>query len=210
MNLIAPIPTRASGLNRIVAPVSTVVFVPRSHQAGSPSSIPSLPTQSNLSKDKHWTDCFPPGSIAIFQQPSEQIVALLGDIVATRLKVRGVVGAVIDGRARDIVSCANLCKDGKFQVWSRALSSVGTSLEAKPWAVNVPLTIGGVEVKPGDILCADEGEQVMTVIPREKLKDVMALLPNFKAADDAILRDVQQGDDLAKSFKAHPDHYTNQ
>lgn len=209
MNLIAPIPTRACGTNRIVAPVSTVVFVPRSHQPGSPSSIPSLPTQSNLSKDKHWTDYFPPGSVAVFQQPSEQIVALLGDIVATRLKVRGVVGAVIDGRARDIVSCADLCKDGKFQVWSRALSSVGTSLEAKPWAVNVPLTIGGVEVKPGDILCADEGEQVMTVIPREKLKDVMALLPRFKAADDAILKDVQQGDDLAKSFKAHPDHYTN-
>lgn len=143
------------------------------------------------------------------QQPPEQIVAVLGDIVATRYKARGIVGAIIDGRARDVVSCGELCKDGAFQVWSRGLSSVGTSLQAKPWAVDVPLRIGSVRVHPGDILCADEGEGVSCVIPREMLDWVVMMLPTLKQADDGVLDDVQKGLDLKTAFAGHPGHYTN-
>jgi len=166
------------------------------------------PRESNIPR-QHWTDCPASGSIVIFQQPPGQSVALLGDIVATRLKLRGVKGAIIDGRARDVVSCGELCKDGAFQVWSKALSSVGTSMEAKPWAVDVPLTIGGLRVEPGDILCADEGEGVVCVIPKARLREVTELLPTLKEADDGVLRDVQNGVDFATAIKNHPKHYTN-
>lgn len=138
------------------------------------------------------------------------MVAVLGDIVATRYKTRGVLGAFIDGRARDVVSCGELCKDGAFQIWSRGLSSVGTSLQAKPWAVDIPLQVGVVKVIPGDILCADEAEGVMCVIPHELLARVVQLLPKLKTADDEVLRDVQNGADLKTAFAAHPGHYTNQ
>jgi regulator of RNase E activity RraA len=163
----------------------------------------------DIPKDKHWTDCPAAGTVVILQQPPDQSVALLGDIVATRFKVRGVRGAVIDGRARDVVSCGELCKDGGFQVWSKALSSVGTSMEAKPWAVDVPLTIGGLVVKPGDIICADEGEGVTVVIPKEKLEEVSKLLPKLKQADDGLLKDVQDGMDFRAALERHPDHYSN-
>ena len=145
----------------------------------------------------------------VMQQPPEQSVALLGDIVATRLKHRGLLGAVIDGRARDVVSCGELCKDGSFQVWSKALSSVGTSMEAKPWAVDVPITVGGVQVSPGDVLCADEGENVVCVIPKDKLQEVADLLPKLKKADDGVLADVQKGVDFLTALKNYPDHYSN-
>ncbi|KAK0782362.1 hypothetical protein LTR91_006499 [Friedmanniomyces endolithicus] len=172
----APIPTRAQGTNRIVGPISTVLFVPKDQQPVFPL-WPQTPWASNLPANKHWTDLPPPGTIVLLQQPPQQTVALLGDIVATRLKLRGVLGAVIDGRARDIVSCGALCADGGFGVYSRGLSAVGTSMEAKPWAVDVPLMIGGVRVEPGDVLCADEGEGVVCLIPRGRLGEVVALLP---------------------------------
>lgn len=143
------------------------------------------------------------------QQPPEQTVAVLGDIVATRYKTRGVVGAVIDGRCRDVVSCGQLCKDGIFQVWSKGLSSVGTSLEAKPWAVDIPVQIGGVEVKPGDVFCGDEGERIACVIPGNLLEKVVEILPGLKEADDAVLSDVKKGMDLKSAFAGHPGHYTN-
>ncbi|KAK0337139.1 hypothetical protein LTR94_005805 [Friedmanniomyces endolithicus] len=173
---ITPIPTRAQGTNRIVGPISTVLFVPKDQQPVFPL-WPQTPWASNLPANKHWTDLPPPGTIVLLQQPPQQTVALLGDIVATRLKLRGVLGAVIDGRARDIVSCGALCADGGFGVYSRGLSAVGTSMEAKPWAVDVPLMIGGVRVEPGDVLCADEGEGVVCLIPRGRLGEVVALLP---------------------------------
>lgn len=68
------------------------------------------------------------------------------------------------------------------------------------------LQIGQVEVKPGDIVFADEGEKVAAVIPQEKLHDVMALLPKLKAADDAVLADVVNGGDLKKAFGRCPSY----
>lgn len=87
-----------------------------------------------------------------------------------------------------------------------------------------------MEIKPGDIVFADEGEKVAAAIPQENLHDVIALLPKLKAADDAVLSDVVSGGDLKKAFgwwspkcfssisprlltyfflADHPDHYTH-
>ena len=197
-------------MNRVVAPVSTVLFMDKDHQPG--SDVPDdllVPEESNLSKGEHFSDAAAPGSIVIMQQPSTQVAALLGDIVATRYKVRGIKGCVTDGRTRDIVGCGELCKDATFQCWAKSISSVGTSLEAKPWAVEIPLKIGKVLVKPGDILCADEGECVCSVIPRDKLDEVLKLLPVHKDADDGLLKDVQGGMGFKEAIKRHPNHYSN-
>ncbi|EME44138.1 hypothetical protein DOTSEDRAFT_44413 [Dothistroma septosporum NZE10] len=134
---------------------------------------------------------------------------LLGDIVANRYKTRGVQGAIIDGRIRDVVGCGKLCKDGEFVTFTKGVTSVGTGLQLKPWAVDIPLNIGSVIVKPGDIICADEAEQVVVIIPQDKLKEVLQILPKLKQADEAVLRDAESGVDLKSSFAAHPDHYTH-
>ncbi|KAK5175551.1 uncharacterized protein LTR77_000690 [Saxophila tyrrhenica] len=206
---IVPLPTRLGSHTRIVAPISTVLFVDKTHKPGSTYRGLDVPSETNLPPDKHFTDIAPSGSAVIMQQPSHQTAALVGDIVATRFKVRGISSIVIDGRVRDVVGCGELCKDDKLQVWSKAISSSGTSLEAKPWAVDVPLRIGEVVVKPGDVLVADEGEMVCCVIPKERLGDVMGLLPKHKKADDGLLQDVQNGMGFKEAIKRWPGHYTN-
>ncbi|KAK0274663.1 hypothetical protein LTR35_011445 [Friedmanniomyces endolithicus] len=206
----APIPSRTQGTNRLVAPISTVLFVPIAASPVLPLQTQKhAPWASNLPANKHWTDLPAPGTVVLLQQPPGQTVALLGDIVATRLKLRGILGAVIDARARDVVACGALCADGGFGVYSRGLSAVGTSLEAKPWAVDVPLTIGGVRVEAGDVLCADEGEGVVCVIPRGRLGEVVALLLGLKEADEGVLRDVQNGVDFGTAVARHPRFYAN-
>jgi regulator of RNase E activity RraA len=186
-----------------------VLFVDKDHKPGSNYDGLLVPEQSNLSPDKHFSDAAPQGSIVVMQQPTHQVAALLGDIVATRYKVRGIKGIVTDGRTRDVVGCGELCKDGKFQCWAKAVTSPGTSLEAKPWAVDVPLKIGKVEVKPGDLLVADEGEMACCVIPRDKLEGVMGLLQKHKEADDGLLKDIQNGMDFKTAIKRWPNHYSN-
>lgn len=178
--------------------------------------MPTLPASSNIPADKHWTDVAPPGSVVLMQQPPDQIVGLVGDIVATRYRVRGVRGCVVDGRVRDVSGIGAVAKEGReggkggsFTCWSRALTSVGTSLEAKPWAVDAPIKIGAVEVQAGDILVADEAEGVCCVIPRGRLDDVMGLLPVHKEADDGLLADVQGGMGFGEAIKRWPKHYSN-
>lgn len=204
----APIPTRHGSTNRLVAPISTVLFVPKDHKDGDTYPDYIIPNEGNIPKDQHFSDVAAPGSVVLMQQLSGQIAALLGDIVATRYKYRGIRGVFTDGRTRDIIGCGELCKDGKFQAWAKSLTSVGTSCEAKPYAVDGPLQVGKVTVKPGDILCADEGEMVCCVIPREKLADVLKLLQVQKAADDGLLKDIQNGMGFKEAILRHPEHYT--
>lgn len=115
--------------SRLVAPISTVLFVPKGIETlPKPSHVPNT---SNLPPDRHWTDVAPPGSVVIMQlwKPdghSEIVSGLLGDIVSTRYKKRGVKGVVVDGRSRDVQGVNKLGEDGTFQAWTRALTSVGT------------------------------------------------------------------------------------
>ncbi|GAB1733586.1 hypothetical protein NU195Hw_Modified_515t1 [Hortaea werneckii] len=144
----------------IVAPLSTVLFVPKppSPTTGETTPTPIIPPESNIPQDKHWTDLPAPGTIVLLQQPHGQICAVCGDILATRLKVRGVRGIVADGRVRDVVALSNLCRPasatstrssgegnggggGEFTVWSRGTSTVGTGLAAQAWCVDVPLSL---------------------------------------------------------------------
>ena len=206
---ISPIPTRHGSSDRLVAPISTVLFVDNNHTPGAQYNGMITPSETNLPGDKHFTDFANAGSVVLMQQPSHQIAALMGDIVATRYKVRGIRGCFIDGRARDIVGCGELCRNAGFQCWSKALTSPGTSLQAKPWAVEVAIKVGEVVVLPGDILVADEAEMVCCVIPREMLGKVMELLPMHKEADDGVLEDIRGGMGFKEAIKRWPKHYSN-
>lgn len=110
---------------------------------------------------------------------------------------------------RDVAGCGSLCADGTFAVWSKGLSTVGTSLEAKPWAVDIPVQVGGVVVQPGDFAVLDEAEKGIVIIPKEKLAEVAEVLPALKEADDAVLRDVQAGVGVKEAFQKHRGHYVH-
>ena len=75
---------------------------------------------------------------------------MLGDILATRLKVRGLRGVVVDGRVRDVRALKKLTGEGKedagFTLWNKGISTVGTGMEAQAWAWDVRIRIGGVDI----------------------------------------------------------------
>ena len=194
----------------IAAPLSTAVLIPKAWNESDPSVFPErIPSISNIPTGSNWTEIVEPGSIMIVQQPKNHKSAIIGDIIATRLRHRGVSGVIVDGRIRDIKSCTTICDESPFQIWSAGISAVGFSIEAKPWAVNIALQIGDVWVKPGDIVVADEIDEALVVIPKEQLQAVYELLPVQKAAADGVLDLVRNGSTLSDAVKKHPDFYSN-
>jgi 4-hydroxy-4-methyl-2-oxoglutarate aldolase len=130
-----------------------------------------------------------PGDVLVVTTTSPSSDGMFGELFATALQQRGVRGLVTAGGVRDVTDLHAM----GFPVWSAAVSAQGT-VKATAGAVNVPVTLGGQVVKPGDAVLADD-DGVM-VVPREDvdraLNSSQARLEKEQAAREAF-RDGELG-----------------
>ena len=100
-----------------------------------------------------------PGDILVVTITAPSTHGMFGDLLASSLQARGVVGLVMDAGVRDTMDLRAM----GFAAWTRHVSCEGT-VKNTPGSVNVPISIDGVIIHPGDVICADDDGVV--AVPR--------------------------------------------
>lgn len=127
------------------------------------------------------------GDLLVVATTAPSTYGMFGELLATSLRARGCRGLVIDAGVRDI---ADLRRMG-FPVWSRAVHAQGTVKET-PGAVNIPITLGGTRVDPGDVVIADD-DGVM-IVPRGSATAVLDACRERLAKEDETRRRLESGE----------------
>jgi regulator of RNase E activity RraA len=142
---------------KFAGPAVTVLLKREEHKEGPPASQGMLDA----------IDTAPPGSVYVIVLEDGLDFAGVGGLMATAMKYRGLAGAVVDASIRDTPQMRRI----QFPIYSRGIVP-STSINHYRFAgMNIPVRCAGVEVRPNDIIVADEDGVV--VVPRERAAEVL-------------------------------------
>jgi 4-hydroxy-4-methyl-2-oxoglutarate aldolase len=91
------------------------------------------------------------GDVLVVASTAPSTHGVFGELLASSLLARGVRALVTDAGVRDTAELRGM----GFAVWSQHVSCQGT-VKASAGSVNVPVVLGQVVVRPGDVVCADD------------------------------------------------------
>ena len=126
------------------------------------------------------------GDVLVVGCTADSTDGMFGELLATALRARGVIGLVIDAGCRDVRPISEM----RFPVWSKAISAKGT-VKATLGAVNVPVVCAGVNVEPGDVVVADDDGVV--VIPKKFATDTAQKAQKRKDDEDGKRKQLEAG-----------------
>jgi 4-hydroxy-4-methyl-2-oxoglutarate aldolase len=108
-----------------------------------------------------------PGDVLVLTMPEPEPVALIGELLVTQAKQRGVAALLVDAAVRDVAELRDL----GVPVWARWIRVRGAT-KTEVGELDVPVDVGGATINPGDALVLDDDGVV--AVRAERLDEVLA------------------------------------
>lgn len=137
-------------------------------------------------------DALRPGDVFVVEHSGDTSRSCFGGMVAFTAKTRGAVGAVFGGPVNDrdeIISYG-------FPVYSHGVTSHTTRLLGIEGAINVPVSVSGVVIRPGDVVWADDDG--IAILDRTEVRAIAETIAGKEQAEPALREQIASGLQLSE------------
>ncbi|MEW9668091.1 RraA family protein [Ammoniphilus sp. 3BR4] len=156
-------------------------------------TVKYLPIAQDKGTVGDYIDEVPPGSVVVLDNAGRLDCTVWGDILTSVAHMKGIAGTVVDGVCRDVACSLDL----KYPIFSRGKFMRTGKDRVDAVAYNVPIAVGDVQVRPGDILYgSDDG---VLVVPKEREAEVLRVAQMIEEKEEGIRKEVLKGTPLKEA-----------
>jgi regulator of RNase E activity RraA len=116
----------------------------------------------------------------------------MGGQSATVARRQGFIGAVVDGTVRD----PQQYREMGWPVWCRGFTPITGKWRMQTVEINGTVQVAGIQVHPGDLVCADEAG--IAFVPRSRAAEILEAARKIDAGDTKRKADIDRGASVAE------------
>jgi 4-hydroxy-4-methyl-2-oxoglutarate aldolase len=147
-----------------------------------------------------YIDDVEPGSVVVLDNAGRTDCTVWGDILTAVATRRGIGGTVINGVCRDVARAIEL----RYGLFSRGRFMRTGKDRVEVDRIDVPVSVGTIQVRPGDLLLGDADGVV--VVPWSRASEVLDVARQIEEAEKAIEEATSTGirlSDARRQFRYH-------
>ena len=156
-------------------------------------------TQSSHESLLAWTGFLSkaPKDKVIICQPNTNEVALMGELSAETLQLRGIRGYIVDGGSRDMDFILKI----DFPVWSKFYTPRDVVKFWKPTKFEKKIRIGDVVINNNDYVLADiDG---IIIIPQDNIEQILIKSEEKINSENLVRKAIKEGVDPQEAYKKY-------
>ena len=162
-------------------------IAPGTKAVGSAFTVSYVPCGVEKGTVGDFLDDVEPGQVVVLDNAGRTYCTVWGDIMTFYSQKCGIAGTVIDGVCRDIPRIL----ETKYPIFTRGRFMVTGKDRVEVSGVNVPVSIGNVQVCPNDIvLCDDSG---VLAVPFKQAEQVLEVAKEIDEVEQKILDMLDKG-----------------
>ena len=190
-------PLQGDRAPRFAGRAFTMRMIPAREDIDTYATLTTTPNADNL----QWVGVEQtlPGDVMVIDSRRDGSAASMGNMLVTRMQMRGVRGVVTDGSFRDGQELSRL----DFPTWSAGITAT-TRLSFHHVAdLQVPVSCAGVAVYPGDVIHGDTDN--ITVVPAHLAEEMANLCEAQDDIEAYLARRVARGEALWGLYPPSPE-----
>ena len=193
----------SDALDRLRLPGSALGIAPLwpgQRMAGRAFTVRYVPAGAEKGTVGDYIDDVAPGSVVVLDNAGRLYCTVWGDILTALAHRKGIAGTAIYGVCRDTAKAHELgypiYSSGRFMRTGKDRAEVAD--------VNVTVSLGDVQVRPGDLILGDDDGVV--VVPRSHEEKVLEVARGIISTEDKILDEALHGSTLGDARRKHGYH----